>query len=75
VVLFLNLVLSDWRTGTKSSAPEIMETSDSAASRYCGGPLSGLQVMAGMERDQPKLKGSLPDLSQLLAVDELNYHR
>src|SRR6266699_6980111 len=56
-----NLLPSAWRTGTRSSAPERMYTSDSSASQYCGSPLSVLRVMAGMERAHPKPKGPLPE--------------
>src|SRR6266699_3694043 len=55
-----NLLPSAWRTGTRSSAPERMYTSDSSASRYCGSPLSVLRVIAGRERFQPRPKGPLP---------------
>ena len=47
-------------TGTRSSAPERMKTSDSSASRYWGSPLSVLRVMEGSERLQPKPNGPLP---------------
>ena len=48
------------RTGTKSSAPERMKTSDSSASWYLGNPLSVLRVIDGRERDQPNPNGPLP---------------
>lgn len=48
-------------TGTRSSAPEIMKTSDSSLSRYCGSPLSVLRVIVGSERDQPMPNGPLPE--------------
>src|SRR6266404_7974607 len=38
-----------------------MKTSDSAASSYCGRPLSVLRVIAGSERLQPKPNAPLPD--------------
>ena len=44
-------------TGTRSSAPERMKTSESSASRYCGRPLSVLRVIDGRERLQPKPNG------------------
>src|SRR5215217_5266579 len=47
-------------TGTRSSAPEIMKTSDSSWSRYCGSPLSVLRVTDGSESDQPMPNGPLP---------------
>lgn len=48
-------------SGTKSSAPERMNTSDSSASRYFGKPLSVLRVMEGSERFQPRPKDPLPE--------------
>src|SRR3990172_1443974 len=52
--------LSSARTGTRSSAPERMNTSDSRESKYCGNPLSVLRVIEGSERFQPRPKGPLP---------------
>src|ERR1700730_15907593 len=44
---------SGTRTGTRSSAPERMKTSDSLASWYLGNPLSVLRVIEGSEKVQP----------------------
>src|SRR5215472_14523286 len=51
---------ASFNTGTKSSAPERMKTSDSSASQYSGSPLSVLRVMAGTDKLHPKPKGPLP---------------
>src|SRR4030095_12577651 len=45
-------------TGTRSSAPERMYTSDSSASRYCGSPLSVLRLMAGKDKKPPATRGA-----------------
>src|SRR6266699_1328057 len=53
-------VASFLNSGTRSSAPDRIKTSDSLASRYWGKPLSVLRVMAGSERLHPKPNGPLP---------------
>jgi len=52
--------LSPSSTGTKSSAPEKMNTSESCASKYCGKPLSVFRVIEGKERLQLKPNEPLP---------------
>src|SRR5439155_12979774 len=47
-------------TGTQSSAPERMKTSDSSASWYWGKPLSVFRVIEGSERLHPNPNGPLP---------------
>ena len=46
---------------TRSSAPESIKTSDSAASWYLGRPLSVLRVIEGSARLHPKPNGPLPE--------------
>src|SRR6266498_4633592 len=45
------------KTGTRSSAPDRIKTSDSSASSYLGKPLSVWRVMQGREMLQPKPNG------------------
>jgi hypothetical protein len=47
-------------TGTKSSAPERINTSDSSASWYLGKPLSVFRVIEGSDKVQPNPNGQLP---------------
>src|SRR5271165_1916632 len=49
-----------FNTGTKSSAPERIKTSESSESRYCGSPLSVFLVIDGWERFHPIPNGPLP---------------
>src|SRR5689334_14418336 len=47
-------------TGTRSSAPERMKTSDSAASLYCGNPFSVFREILGTGSDHPSPYGPFP---------------
>src|SRR5271170_7921896 len=48
------------RSGTRSSAPERMNTSPLAASSYSGRPFEVLRVICGNETLQPRPKGPFP---------------